>query len=360
MAEVMEGARRATQIAGLLIGLAMKGERPREIVGLARTMRAHAVQAVADVRATSSTRAAPAAIGRAPSTFPRCAALVVAACGVRVAKHGNRSVSSLSGSADVFEALGVRVTASPAVVERLPGAGGHRVLLRADVPSVDAPRRADAARARRADRVQPARAADQPRRRHAAARRRAAAGVHRAAGAIAACCSAPSARGSCTAPMASTRSRRPATRRSPSAATARSTRSTCIRLTSACRKRAPAVAARRRRATRTPGSSNGILDGERGPPRDVVLLNAGAALFIAGADGVDRRRDRRASRHRSPGREAQRATARVDLVAATGEPASARRVTPGHPGAIGGPARVTILAATRRIVEVRSDARAAG
>ena len=117
MAEVMEGRAAGSHIAGLLVGLAMKGERPVEIVGLARTMRAHAVQIskryerVFDTCGTGGDRSGTFNISS-------CAALVVAACGVRVAKHGNRSVSSLSGSADVFEALGVRVGASPAVVER--------------------------------------------------------------------------------------------------------------------------------------------------------------------------------------------------------------------------------------------------
>src|SRR5882672_8885043 len=117
MAEVMEGRAAPAHIAGLLMGLAMKGERPAEIVGLARAMRAHAVhlsKRFDDVFDTCGTG------GDQSGTFniSTCAAIVVAACGVRVAKHGNRSVSSLSGSADVFEALGVRVTASPAVVER--------------------------------------------------------------------------------------------------------------------------------------------------------------------------------------------------------------------------------------------------
>jgi anthranilate phosphoribosyltransferase len=117
MAEVMEGRAADAQIAGLLVGLAMKGERPAEIVGLARTMRAHAVQIsrrydrVFDSCGTGGDRSGTFNISS-------CVALVVAACGVRVAKHGNRSVSSLSGSADVFESLGVRVSASPAVVER--------------------------------------------------------------------------------------------------------------------------------------------------------------------------------------------------------------------------------------------------
>jgi anthranilate phosphoribosyltransferase len=117
MGEVMEGRAADAQIAALLIGLAMKGERPAEIVGLARTMRAHAVgvsrrfEDVFDTCGTGGDRSGTFNISTA-------AALVVGGAGIRVAKHGNRSVSSQCGSADVFEALGVRVTAPPDIVER--------------------------------------------------------------------------------------------------------------------------------------------------------------------------------------------------------------------------------------------------
>src|SRR5437588_3712479 len=117
MGEIMAGRAAPSHVAALLVGLAMKGERPVEIVGLARTMRAHAVQVsrryddLFDTCGTGGDRAGTFNISS-------CAALVVAAAGVRVAKHGNRSASSRTGGADVYEALGIRVTASPAVVER--------------------------------------------------------------------------------------------------------------------------------------------------------------------------------------------------------------------------------------------------
>jgi anthranilate phosphoribosyltransferase len=117
MGEVMEGRAPAASLAGLLSALVMKGERPAEIVGFARTMRAHAVKLSApagDVFDTCGTG------GDRSGTFniSSAAALVVAACGVKVAKHGNRSVSSQCGSADVFEKLDVNIAAPPPVVER--------------------------------------------------------------------------------------------------------------------------------------------------------------------------------------------------------------------------------------------------
>ena len=117
MAEIIEGRAAPAHIAGLLIGLRMKGERPEEIVGLAKTMRAHAVKlskTFEDVFDTCGTG------GDRSNSFnvSSVTAVVVAACGVRVAKHGNRSVSSRCGSADLFEALGVQISATPAAVER--------------------------------------------------------------------------------------------------------------------------------------------------------------------------------------------------------------------------------------------------
>ena len=117
MDEIMAGRAAPAQTAGLLIALSMKGERPSEIVGLATTMRANAVklakphEELFDTCGTGGDRA---------STFnvSSLAALVLSGCGVRVAKHGNRAVSSRCGSADLFSALGVAVDAPSAVVER--------------------------------------------------------------------------------------------------------------------------------------------------------------------------------------------------------------------------------------------------
>ncbi len=115
MAAIMDGRALPSQVAGLLIALSMKGERPEEIVGFARTMRDRAVKVpipsgpIVDTCGTGGDRA---------QTFnvSTLAALLVAACGLRVAKHGNRSVSSRCGSADVFEQLGVRIDAAPETV----------------------------------------------------------------------------------------------------------------------------------------------------------------------------------------------------------------------------------------------------
>lgn len=118
MREIMDGGASEPVIAAFLMGLAMKGERPAEVVGLARAMRERAVplpgrhDTAVDLCGTGGDRAGTFNISS-------LAALVVAAAGVPVAKHGNRSVSSRCGSADVFEALGVHAAASPEVADRM-------------------------------------------------------------------------------------------------------------------------------------------------------------------------------------------------------------------------------------------------
>ena len=114
---VMTGQTTPAQLAAFLVGLSMKGERPEEIVGLAQTMRAHAFK-LSRAHPESFDTCGTGGDGAGTINVSSGAALVMAACGVSIAKHGNRSASSRCGSADVLEALGVTLAIAPAVVER--------------------------------------------------------------------------------------------------------------------------------------------------------------------------------------------------------------------------------------------------
>lgn len=115
---VLRGEATPAQIAGLLVALRMKGETAEELAAAARAMRKHAV--VVETRAALPILDTCGTGGDGSDSFniSTVAAIVVAACGVSVAKHGNRAASSKSGSADVLEALGIDLNMSPERIGR--------------------------------------------------------------------------------------------------------------------------------------------------------------------------------------------------------------------------------------------------
>jgi len=116
LSEIMAGNASEVQIAGFLVALRTKGETVEELAGLARTMRAMA----AHVSVSSDDLLDTAGTGGGRRTFnvSTTAALIAAGAGCTVAKHGNRSATGLSGSADVLEALGARIDLGPDAVAR--------------------------------------------------------------------------------------------------------------------------------------------------------------------------------------------------------------------------------------------------
>ena len=290
----MHGEVSETQIAGFLIALRTKGETVEELAGLARTMRelaAHVPIERDDLLDTAGTGG-----GRSTFNVSTTAALIAAGAGCAVAKHGNRSATSRSGSADLLEALGARIDLGPRAVARCIDEAGfgfmfapaHHQATRFVVPRP--------ARAGRAHDLQPARAADEPGRCPPPADRRLRPALPGDDG--------RRARAAGRRPGAGRRRRgrprrdlRAPRRRGSSRSTARSSAPTCSSpRTSACDADARPSGSRAARREQNAAVTRAIL-GRRGraaPPGERSRsINAGAAIYAAGA-----RRDRspRASR----------------------------------------------------------------
>ncbi|MBI3948820.1 MAG: anthranilate phosphoribosyltransferase [Armatimonadetes bacterium] len=112
MDEIMTGAATPVQVAALLTGLKMKGERVEEVTGFAETMRAHSLQA-RPTRTDLVDTCGTGGDGSGTFNISTAAAFVVAGAGLGVAKHGNRAMSSPCGSAVVLVALGVSIQMTP-------------------------------------------------------------------------------------------------------------------------------------------------------------------------------------------------------------------------------------------------------
>ena len=175
MGAIMDGDATPAQIGALLAAMAARGETEDEVTGFARTMRARAVpltsKGAVDTCGTGGD-------GAGTFNISTVASFVVAACGAPVAKHGNRSASGTCGSADVLEALGIRIDAPTATVQKALDEVGWTFLFAPALPRRDPPRGRAAQGDGRAHRLQPARPAHEPGAAGGPGGRRAEAGAH--------------------------------------------------------------------------------------------------------------------------------------------------------------------------------------
>jgi len=116
--QIMDGGATPAQIGGLLVALRAKGESIDEIVGAASAMRSRALPLDCPRREHSIDTCGTGGDGTGTINVSTLAAILIAACGGIVAKHGNRALSSRCGSADVLEALGITIDAEPAAITR--------------------------------------------------------------------------------------------------------------------------------------------------------------------------------------------------------------------------------------------------
>ncbi|HSR97922.1 MAG TPA: anthranilate phosphoribosyltransferase, partial [Kofleriaceae bacterium] len=116
--QIMDGGATPAQIGGLLIALRAKGESVDEIVGAASAMRARAIVLSCPRFEQSIDTCGTGGDGTGTFNVSTLAAILIAACGGAVAKHGNRALSSRCGSADVLEALGIAIDSEPHAITR--------------------------------------------------------------------------------------------------------------------------------------------------------------------------------------------------------------------------------------------------
>ena len=122
--QIMDGQATSAQIGGFLIALRAKGEAVDELVGAAAAMRSRATPLACPAPERGIDTCGTGGDGAGTVNVSTLAAILIAACGGMVAKHGNRALSSKCGSSDVLDALGVTTDAEPVVVERCMAIAG--------------------------------------------------------------------------------------------------------------------------------------------------------------------------------------------------------------------------------------------